>query len=139
MNSSVAESLDTKAVSRLVELVAKKRALEADVKTLSREIAEIEESLLEQFGEAGVSSIRTEGGTVSLSRQLWATCKDGDYERACSALRAAGLDEFVQPRFNSNSLSAYFRELDREGRPIPAALEGAIDVAERFQLRVTKR
>lgn len=137
--SAAIETMNTQAVNRLVELTVRKRELEAQAKELAREIQELEESLLEQFGEAGISSVRAEGGTVSLSRQLWATCADGDYSRACAALHAAGLDEFVQPRFNSNTLSAYFRELDRDGRPIPKALEGAIDVAERFSLRVTKR
>lgn len=137
--SAVAETMNTTAVNKLVELTLQKRELETRAKELAREIAEVEESLLEQFGEAGISSVRAEGGTVSLSRQLWATCADGDYSRACAALEAAGLSEFVQNRFNSNTLSAYFRELDRDGRPIPKALEGAIDVAERFTLRVTKR
>jgi hypothetical protein len=137
--SAVAESLNTQSVNKLVELTIRKRELEAQVKEIAHEIAEVEESLLEQFGEAGISSVRAEGGTVSMSRQLWATCREGNYERACAALRAAGLDEFVQPRFNANSLSAYFRELDREGKPIPAEIDGAIDLAERFSLRVTKR
>lgn len=137
--STSTESLNTTAVGRLVELTNKKRALEAEAKEVSREIAEIEEALLEEFGNAGVSSIKTDTATVSMRRELWATCKGGDYERACAALKAAGLDEFVQPRFNSSTLSAYFRELDREHIPIPAALEGAIDVAETFKLRVTKR
>jgi hypothetical protein len=137
--SAAVETMNTAAVNKLVELTMKKRALEAEAKEVAAEIAEIEESLLEQFGEAGISSVRAEGGTVSMSRQLWATCREGNYERACAALRAAGLDEFVQPRFNANSLSAYFRELDREGKPIPAEIDGAIDLAERFSLRVTKR
>jgi hypothetical protein len=137
--SATLEQVNTTAVNRLVELTLKKRDLEAQAKEVSSEIAELEESLLDSFGEAGVSSIKTATGTVSLTRQLWATCKNGDYDHACEALRQAGMGEFVQPRFNSSTLSAYFRELDRENKPIPAVLEGAIDVAERFSLRVTKR
>jgi hypothetical protein len=137
--SAAVETLNTSALARFVELTTRKRELEEQVKDVSRQISEIEELLLEDFSSSGVSSVRTDGGTVSIRRELWASCKDGDYGRACAALEAAGLGEFVQPRFNSMTLSGYFRELDRNGDPIPAALEGAIDLTERFSLRLTKR
>lgn len=93
------------------------------------------------------------GPTIYRERQLWANVpepeEDGaerDYEGACDALEEAGLGEYVQRRFNVQSLSAYFRELEREedarrkeleeppvmdpDELLPEALKGRISLAE---------
>lgn len=135
---STSTQINTDVVARYVELTQRRKALEAEADDVKKQLIAIESELLDAFAETGVSSIRAGGGTISLRRELWAGCKDGDYERACRALRAAGLDEFVQPRFNASQLSAYVRELDREGAPLPSSFAGAINVSEVFKLRVTK-
>jgi hypothetical protein len=135
----LSESLDTGAVGRFVEVSREIKDLEDRLKALKSQRDELQEGLLEQFSSAGVSSVRVDGLTVSLRREVWATCKESNYERACAALTAAGLSEFVQPRFNAHTLSAYVRELDRDGKPLPKEFDGAIEVSERFSLRATAR
>lgn len=79
---------------------------------------------LEALEEIGLQNapLADLGVTVFKERTLWAgTDKvdddedtDSAYERACQALKEAGLDEFVQTRFNVQSLSGYFREREKE-------------------------
>ena len=61
-----------------------------------------------------------------------------DWERACRALEAAGMGDIVQERANLNTLSAYFREWDEEGRPPPPELEGAVGFQDFFDIRVRR-
>ncbi len=63
---------------------------------------------------------------------------DGDISRACEALREAGLGEMVQPRFNTNTLSAYLRELHENGQPLPKQLVGAIEANRVFKVGVRR-
>ena len=113
-----------------ISLTKLKHDLEHELDAAKADIATLETQLLEDFAELGVSSVRSVGGaTLYLHRQLWANAApgvdgDGDYPRACEALRLAGLGDLVQPRFNANSLSALVREWARNDEPMPAAFEG---------------
>ena len=48
------------------------------------------------------------------------------------------LGDYVEETFNTNSLSAYVRELDREGKPLSTALAAVLDVSEVFKLRTRR-
>lgn len=136
-------------LARFVEIEKEIRDLKARLDTLTNERSELEEVLLRQFEESGVNSMRINGMTVYPMRQLWAGARDGDYERACQALRDAGLSDYVHERFNVQSLSAYVREqaktlLGPEAGPdeiigvLPEPLRDAISVTEKFSLRTRK-
>ena len=127
--------MDTVKLNRFVELEKQRRDLETRLKALKEETTKLKESILSDFEEAGMSKTVVEGMTVYVHRQLWASAIDSDYERACQALKSAGLNDYVQERFNINSLSAYVRELDKAGDPLPSEFDGCIDVKERFEIR----
>lgn len=80
-------------ITRYTELVARKRAIETELNLVKREIEEVEEALLTEMSETGLSRVTANGYTLAIRRELWATCAGGDYERAAAALRAAGLSE----------------------------------------------
>jgi len=141
--------MDTAKLARFVEIEKARRELETRLEELKAERATLEEELLRQFQESGIDSMRVDGMTVYLKREIWAGAKDGDYERACRALREAGLDQYVQERFNTQSLSAYVREqarllADDTAGPdeilavLPEPLRDAISVTEKFSLRTRK-
>lgn len=130
-------------LARFVELQKEKRELDDALKNVKRQLDELEPLLLEQMTEEGIQSVKVNGLTLYLKRQLWAGAADGNYDAACDALIAEGLAEFVQRRFNTNTVSAYVRELEKafadnggsfEEFRLPGALDGAISVAEKFTI-----
>jgi len=129
------------AIQKFVELETRRRELKDQLKAVEAEQEVVREQLLAEFERAGVSSLSAGPYTVYLHRQLWAVPEDRDYEKACQALREAGLGDFVHERFNVHQLSAYFRELANETGEVelPAPLQGVIRVEERVDLRARKR
>ena len=129
-------------VHRYVELVKRKREIEAELRAVKTELGEgegigpgkMEKQALDWMVQNGMESARVPGMTVSVNRQLWAFAKDKDRESACEALRAAGLGDMVKENFNMLTLSAWVREQDEAGEPLPAAFAGRIEVAEVFRL-----
>lgn len=137
-NADDGTHIDTEKMRRYVELTKRKRQTEEDLDGLKKELARLEGQLLEDFERAGVDSMRIDGMTVYPHRQLFANARDGDKERAVEALRACGLDDYVKEQFNTQSLSAYVRELDELEEPLPQPLAEALDVHEKYTLRVRK-
>lgn len=118
------------------EKLARKAALDLELKQLTNELAALEPEVLKWFEATGVDKARLEDGrTLYLRRELWAgQAKGVPSEVAVEALRAAGLGEFCQPRINASRLSAWARELDREGTPLPDGLRGIVEVREVFKV-----
>lgn len=133
-------------LSRFAELEARRRELEEELKVIEQEQGELEPQVLEQFVESGVSKVTINGLTVYMSTTLWAGVARRDdetpedaYERACARLTELGLGDFVQTRFNTQSLSAYFREQQKAPGGIALeAFEGAIEIGEKVKLRARK-
>ena len=119
------------------DLLRRKRALEEELRAGKTQISTAQDPLLEHLAEEGLRSIKTEdGSTVYIHRAVYVGAKDTDYNRACTAFADAGLGEFVLRRFNTNTVSAWYREATAEGSSIPRALEDVLDVNERISLRV---
>lgn len=118
------------------ELEHEKRALEDKLKEVKARQAQIEERVQEVFAETGMQNVRIAGLTVYLERKLWAKREEGvTMEEACAALKEAGLGDLVTEGYNSHTLSAYLRELERTNQPLPPELEGKITAAEVFSVR----
>ncbi len=130
--------MNTDELKRFVALEERRRALEAEIDTLKAEAAELEQRLLAQFEQSGMERVAIDGRTVYVERKLWAKAKDGDKAAVCKALKRCRLGDYVEETFNTNSLSAYVRELDREGRPLPPTLAAVLDVSEVFKLRTRR-
>lgn len=122
-------------------LTKEKKGLNARLAVIQKRLNELEKHLLGYIeqGEFPDSS-RVGGLTLYTSTTLWASPVDGDYEGASDALEQAGLGDFVGRRFNSQSLSAYFRE-ERKKRPLadvedllPESLRGVIKLSENPKL-----
>lgn len=139
----------TTALDQFVALKDRKADLERQLRLVKDELAPLEQALLEEFAAEGVSGKRHAGTgkLVSISRKVWARATGGDKDAAADALEAAGLGDYVQRGFNTNSLSAYFREQLRERTDtgeivsdltdlLPAQLRGHIDLTEDAALSV---
>jgi hypothetical protein len=130
--------MNTDELKRFVALEERRRALEAEIEAVKAEAAELEALLLPQFEQSGLERVAIDGRTVYVERKLWAKAKDGDKAAVCKALKRCRLGDYVEETFNTNSLSAYVRELDREGRPLPPSLATVLDVSEVFRLRTRR-
>jgi hypothetical protein len=121
-------------IARLIELDEAKKQLEADIKSITEERSALEQKLLADFEAMGIDSIKSGGKTVYIQRQLWARASEG----SANVFRAAGLDYMVKESVNTQTLSAYVRELDRDGSPVPPEIAAVTNVSEAFQLRTRK-
>lgn len=97
--------------------------------------------------EADQQNARYHGRTIAIRRTVYASAIGGR-EAAAEALKAVGLGDLVTPNFNTNTVSAVFRNWDKaeqDGVLAPEdaakrdALKGvAFNVGEKFQLVATK-
>lgn len=112
---------------RLVILDNLKQINSATEKLLAKLRAPLEEELLGMFEKLGTNNFNIDGRTVYLHREWWAKTAEGhSVEEALAALKAC--DEtavFVKESFNTQTLSAYFRERR-------AASEAACDAADEY-------
>jgi hypothetical protein len=122
-------------VRRYAELSRLRKEQDDALEKTKAELAQLEPRLVDYFTKNGITSMKVDKTTVFFHRQTWANAADGDYERANSALKAAGLGHFVKEGFNTQTLSAYYRELEQEGISPPEELKDAIKVTEKVSLR----
>ena len=135
-------------INEYIRLNALKKEQDAQLKETKSAIAGLQEELLDHFVDNGFQKMTMKNGTVYIHVQKWAGVDRGDdgkdpdavaWPRAIAALQSAGLDDFVQERFNTQSLSAFVRELDKNDEELPDEFKGAIKVTEKVSLRVRKR
>ena len=154
--------MDTKIFERFAVLDDMKKDLEAKLKTVKQEMAELESQIVEQSLEEGVESMTVKVGhddegnpirrTVYRRRDLYAGRADNgggspiSEEQLHEALREAGLEDYINEKVNANSLSAYVRGFDPDRRlspeeivqQLPLPLQGAVKVSEKLSVRSTK-
>ena len=129
--------MDNKTLYGLVSEYAAKtearRKLDAESKRLATEIALLDERLVQEFETAGIQNVKTASGqTVYLNREIFAKLV-GDEKKAKTALRRAGLGDFIKEGVNAQTLRAYVRDVDEQ---IPKGLQPFIDVTEIYRIRM---
>lgn len=124
--------MNPETLKQFIALDARRKALDAELKDVTGRLEAMREPLLDQWIQEGVTSLKVDGHTVSLRRQVWARVVDR--ERIADALRREGLESLLTP--NSQQLSAWVREREAEGQPLPASFAGVVDTFERFSLSV---
>jgi len=131
--------MDTDNIRRFAELKDRHKELKDETEELGKELANMERELLEEFADAGTQSIKVDGRTVYMKRQLWARRPAGvaPADQAQAAL-AAGLDYLVEPKVSTQGLSAYVRDMERADEALPPELDGFVRVDEVFTLGVRK-
>ena len=100
----------------------------------------VEAALTEQFVNAGTDEIRIDGTKGTLKSTIWARKRAEETTQAdvAAALRADGLAHMVTPEgYNSNTLSAWLRDLEAEGRPIPPNVAKLIEPSEVWSIGLT--
>ena len=138
--------VDLDRVREYGRLTLRKRQIESEKSDINKRLAALQPKILADFEREGVPRQPIAGiGTVSLKRAGWVRYVREDGEeiteehkrRVLQALKDAGLGEYVKEGFNSQSLSAYFRDLVREGGDPPPELDGLLEFDEYFELAFT--
>lgn len=116
---------------------AKQAAADAEkaAKEARAERDRLAEIAIEALLDEGVDSIRLAGvGTVSVVTVK--RCRATDKGAAVDAAELLGLKHLVG--VNAQSLSAWVKEMEELGEPIPPQMAAAIDSYEQTQIRVRK-
>lgn len=127
--------------AELAEFQKGRRAAKDALAAIEKKCNDLGAEALERMIASGTQSVKTHGVTLYVHRQLWVGAKDGNHGRACVALEDAGLKEYVGLRFNTNSLSAYFRERAKEeawDTPedlLSGSLRDALTITDVYQVR----
>jgi uncharacterized protein YxeA len=122
----------------------KKRIKERE-KEINAEQAEITERVREAWEEQGKTSSGLTTATLYLKKEGFVkVAREGENataaekQRACDALVAADLGEFVERGFNSRSVSTVAREQHWD-QELPPELEGALTFDPEWKLAVRKK
>ena len=139
MTDAAPAAVDATALAgEFASLKHRRDALEGELDSVKARMAQIEPVLLDYFANHDMQSLKISGVQVYVQRQIFATAADGDKARAVRALRTAGLKELVSTGFNSNSISAVFREWERDGIEPHPAMRRAFNIVEKFSIRARK-
>ena len=141
-------------LKEFVCLENRKRDLDAELKATKQKLDDLEQVLVPQFIDDGVQRMTVDNRTVSLAQDIYASPLN---ERAdvVAALKASELGQYVAENYNTNSLTAFVREVardvailaEREGRPygedevlqaLPKPLGTALKVSFVHSLRSRK-
>lgn len=126
-------------VKHYLELTERRRELEDRLAAVKAEAAEVERDVLDGFAADGIDRMTVDGRTVYLHSQIWASRPEGvETEDVVAALHSAGLGHMVNERYSSQTISAYLRDLEREGEELPPALVGRLEPTVKFSARVRR-
>ena len=138
--------MNNKDLARYVALVEKKRKHEDDIKDLNDKISALETALIANMQRGGLTKLSVYGRTVWLDRKIWAGADNGSTPALAAALKEVGLGDLVKQAVNAQTLSAWVREFDPDGRlgpeeikaVLPPPVQPVIRISEVFNLRVRK-
>jgi vacuolar-type H+-ATPase subunit E/Vma4 len=130
--------MNERALKSLISLDHRRADLEALLEANKKERTELESGLLKEFSEAGVQSVKMNGNTVYLRRDIYAKVKDGLQGKLIRVFRAIGMKDLVKTTILSQTLSALVREADKGETVLHASIANCVDVAEKYSLRVVK-
>jgi hypothetical protein len=141
-------------LKEFVCLENRKRDLDAELKATKQKLDDLEQALVPQFIDDGVQRMTVDNRTVSLAQDIYAS-PVGERADVVAALKASELGQYVAENYNTNSLTAFVREVardvavlaTREGRPygedevlqaLPQPLGTALKVSFIHSLRSRK-
>ena len=141
-----------------VSLEARKKELDAELKTTNQLLDELEEKIIPMFVEEGVPSMSVESNgvtrTLSIYQDVYAS-PIRDRDEVVDALKESELGQYVAENYNTNSLTSFVREIwkellhdaSRQGRAVdqddlraamPEPLRAALKVSIKFKLSSTR-
>lgn len=100
-------------LKEFVCLENRKKELDAEQKQVKQQLDDLEQTLVPQFIQDGIQKMTVDGRTVSLVHDIYASPLY-DREDVVAALKQSELGQYVAENYNTNSLTAFVREVKRE-------------------------
>ncbi len=123
-----------------------KKNADFEKRNAQKTIDALQETLVDEFIEKEMTSIKKRNRTIYFHKQGWAKVMPADSEmksplpldklKAVKTLQSMGLDEYVT--VGIQGLSSHLRELEKNGDPFPTELDGIIAFEKRASLRMRK-
>lgn len=102
-------------VREAIALTKRIEELRLELTPLEDKLKALQPALIAEFERTGDQRRTVDGKTAYLHRQLWVKVAEAvTKEQAAEALKEAGLDDYVSETFNTNSVSAFARELEKD-------------------------
>jgi LPS O-antigen subunit length determinant protein (WzzB/FepE family) len=129
-------TVDIRGIEKYAKLTARKRALDNELTQVKAQMAELQESVLSYFQSHGMERTTVGGETLYIRRELWVSYQeDADREAAIGHLHALGMEEMAPHRLNTQRISAWAREREKEGlEAIPGELKPYLKASETFKI-----
>lgn len=123
------------AIKRFAQLENYRRVLEEDLEVTKRQLAKLQEQLIDQFADLGLQNARIDGLTIYVRMDRYVS-KKKEYttEQLCQVLKDVGLGYMVADGYSASSLKAKVAEYARDGIELPSELAEMINVGERPRL-----
>jgi len=102
-------------VRQFVNFEKRKRDLESELKFVAAQLDNLEQSLIPQFLNDGVNSLRIDNRLVYLAEEIYASPRN-DRGEVISALKRSDLGQYLSENYNTQSLKAFVREVAEEVR-----------------------
>ena len=138
-------------VNEFIELDEQRKGKEGEVENIKERMAELEPEIMKRFENAGMQSMKSKmGQTIYIRRELWASAAEGAEVLLLETLKAIGLGDMVKEKINTQTLSAYVREVEKDSfngqavdpveliKVLPDQLQPALKVTQKFSLRTRK-
>jgi len=125
-------------LERFAALEQERMDLEAQLRQVKDQLAELEPAVISQMEDLGVKSCRVGNRTLRLETSVYCSVADRDYDRACAVLEEMGLDGFIARQPVQQRVRAYFNELYRTEGDIPEELKEAFNIAIVTKVRSRK-
>lgn len=119
-------------IKRIIEIKEEVEKREAELKKLKAEFADMEPQVINYMEAEGLQKVTIDDRTVYVKRQVWASL-DRSNSRALEILRDNGLGDFIEEKVNSQRISAYVREVEKDG-DIPPWCHAALNITEKYNV-----
>ena len=138
-------------VNKFVKWSRVKKKHDAKLEKAKEELEKLEKEILARWEEAGIQSQKLKGGvTVHIRREVWAGKIQDDPNAEVlllEGLKSAGLGDLVKEKVNTQTLSSWVREKQKELfgekevapeellKALPEALQSTMRITETYKLR----
>lgn len=135
--------MDTDKAAEYARLRNLQKGADAEAKEFKAQADKIEMDLLDEMLAAGLDSLTVKGQLIYTTTRVAANkSPDADTSAYYAALREADLGDLIKPGVNAQSLAAWVREQEADGKSfpedLPEALKGLMNVHHITSLGVKK-
>lgn len=106
--------MDNRLLKRFVSLDKRRRKLDVELKDTKKKLEELEPTVRENLVKSGTDRIAIDGLLLYIKRTIWVKALEGaEGKQATIAALKAVLPQYISDNYNSNSVTAWLREVEQ--------------------------